>query len=672
MTLLILGDKRISRNTCGGKGYYLKMMDDLGVNISPGFILTNKILERALKYVVYSKIRVDSKTLSKSVYDNCNDKISKALNIFSKQDNFIVRSSFAAEDGATDSYAGIFLTSSRVRRSDIYDAIGKVFASAYSDRVKAYETGNRRKFVGSIIIQKFIDTDLAGTIFTRHPLTGENRLIIEYINGHAEDVVSGNVNPKKIILTYDSSKNINTNSITIDGLSPKLIKAIIKYAEQIENKVIKGPADIEWGIKGEDVYIFQARPMTGLHRKTIRTKAIGFNRYILGIGASSGVAEGRAKHLKDGIKVSKNDILITKYLHPEDTKYILHSGGVITEVGGITSHAAVIARERGIPCITGIRDAESLIKEGEKIMIDGGLGRVYINSKHRGVYTHPIEEAEDLLPEVTPITCEDNKVKRVDVNSFFAEPKRYALLRKGKSFLVVYAPKQSQIIRYKKALRNTYRDLAIFTDKDNFSFLAWMLFMISKHGGKEFLNEIKNSVKSISSLKSFIEGLNRNMAKHLNASSMLVVGNQEQLLRAFEEIQMYHFLNEIKYSIIPKGYAQRYMRESFEGMGFSTDISFRGFLELEDYNGFAQYRVVNKTERSKLMHISKVYTYLKNMILTRREQPEVKRTWNTIVRRLKNKGVDIEKLLEERCGIVNVKMLNEIQNIRINKNLAQP
>ena len=279
MTLLILGDKRISRNTCGGKGYYLKMMDDLGVNISPGFILTNKILERALKYVVYSKIRVDSKTLSKSVYDNCNDKISKALNIFSKQDNFIVRSSFAAEDGATDSYAGIFLTSSRVRRSDIYDAIGKVFASAYSDRVKAYETGNRRKFVGSIIIQKFIDTDLAGTIFTRHPLTGENRLIIEYINGHAEDVVSGNVNPKKIILTYDSSKNINTNSITIDGLSPKLIKAIIKYAEQIENKVIKGPADIEWGIKGEDVYIFQARPMTGLHRKTIRTKAIGFNRY---------------------------------------------------------------------------------------------------------------------------------------------------------------------------------------------------------------------------------------------------------------------------------------------------------------------------------------------------------------------------------------------------------
>lgn len=657
MVLLVLGDRRVSKNNVGGKAYYLIKMDCLGIKISPGFVITNKMLKEALNYAEYGGKQADPSAISRSVYDLYRDKISAALKTFSKHDKLIVRSSFATEDSATDSYAGMFLTSPKVRRGEIYDAIGKVFASAYSDRVNAYEENIQRKFIGSTIVQKFIHTDFAGTLFTRHPLNGEKKIVIEYVKGPAENVLSGNANPRKVLLPYDLIEGKNTGSVTIEGLSQNLINILLIYAKEIENKVVNGPADIEWGIKGEDVYVFQARPITGLRRTNIKIKSVKFNSYIQGISASSGVARGRARYLREGIKVSKKNILITKHLHPEDTKYILNSAGVIAEVGGITSHAAVIARERGIPCVTGVRNAGALIKEGETIIIDGGLGRVYINSKRETSYIPPAEEIEDLIPEVTPVSCEHSKVKRINLNAFFAEPEKYALLKKGKYSLVLYVPTQSQIAKYKKVLK-THEHISIFVTKDDFSYLAWMLFMISKHGGRKFLNKVKNSAKSVSSLKRFIESLDKEIYRHLNIASTLVKGNKRDLLKAFEEMQKYYLLNEIKYSIIPKGYAQKYLRETFDKLGFSKAISLRDFLEQEDRNGFVKNVTLNKVERSKLTSMLKVYAYLKRIIDARKGEPKANRTWNIIVRKLKKESIGIEKLQEERYGIVNAGTLN--------------
>lgn len=100
-----------------------------------------------------------------------------------------------------------------------------------------------------------------------------------------------------------------------------------------------------------------------------------------GIGASSGIAEGKVKILNTADEVDKmeaGDILVTSFTNPLFMPAIVKAAAIITEQGGVLCHAAIVAREIGIPCVVGTEKATTLLRDGMQILVDGGKGYVYI------------------------------------------------------------------------------------------------------------------------------------------------------------------------------------------------------------------------------------------------------------------------------------------------------
>src|SRR3989338_7515529 len=102
---------------------------------------------------------------------------------------------------------------------------------------------------------------------------------------------------------------------------------------------------------------------------------------ITGIGVSSGKAPGLVKIVSDveeaSKKINKGDILVTDMTNPDFTLFMAKSAAIITNTGGMLCHAAIVARELGIPCVTGTKNATEVLKDGTKVLVDGFEGTVY-------------------------------------------------------------------------------------------------------------------------------------------------------------------------------------------------------------------------------------------------------------------------------------------------------
>lgn len=359
-----------------------------------------------------------------------------------------VRSSATAEDLPDASFAGQQETFLNVRgEENLFWSIKQVFASLYTDRAIAYRVhqGFDHKDVAlSVGIQHMVRSDLAssGVMFTLDTESGFRDLVfITSSYGLGETVVQGAVNPDEFYVSKPAlnagkrailRKNIGSKAIkmllrkhAVDGqfvetvdvdeadsnrfsLTDNEIETLARYAIIVENHYGR-PMDIEWGKDGLDgkLYLLQARPETvqSQNSATIERYSIKDRRSeILSEGRSIGqrIGAGVAKiieRVEDMDRIQPGDVLVADMTDPDWEPVMKRASAIVTNRGGRTCHAAIIARELGIPAVVGCENATSVIADGTEVTVscaEGDTGFVY-----KGMLNFEQQKIElDNLPEI--------------------------------------------------------------------------------------------------------------------------------------------------------------------------------------------------------------------------------------------------------------------------------
>jgi pyruvate,water dikinase len=325
-----------------------------------------------------------------------------------------VRSSATAEDLPDASFAGqqdTYLNVVGERR--VLDSAKKCIASLFTDRAISYRTkrGFNHLDVGlSVGIQRMVNSEAAGVLFTLDPDSGnENVMVIDSSWGLGESVVSGRVIPDKFFIYKKNGEIVATRlgqketytkyhsgGTTIAKTPPKKraqfslsreqVKAIAELGKKIEEHYGK-TMDIEWAVEGDKIYILQARPETvqsskgnleGIYHLKGEGKII-----VEGIAVGGKIGQGKPIVMAD-VSEMKNfqpgQVLVTKETTPAWEPIMERSAAIVTEQGGTTSHAAIVSRELGKPCVVGARRVTQLLNNRKNtITVDcsGGVGRIY-------------------------------------------------------------------------------------------------------------------------------------------------------------------------------------------------------------------------------------------------------------------------------------------------------
>jgi len=346
-----------------------------------------------------------------------------------------VRSSATAEDLGDASFAGQQESFINVKGNDeLIEHVKRVFASIFTARSIYYrkKKGFEAKVGIAAVVQKMINSDKSGVMFSVNPVNhDEKEILIEAVFGQGEGIVSGKIKPdqyivsseleilkeeissKKIAIVRDAGGKTKTVELSPEKSSQRVlktyeIKQIAEFGQKLQKHFGK-PQDIEFSIEGEDIFILQSRPITTLKNKK-ESQELSGNILTQGMAASPGVSSGKVKivlSMDDLDKVKKGDVLVTKMTNPDMVITMQRAAGIVTDEGGITSHAAIVSREMGIPAIVGTNDATKVLKEGMEITVDGFNGKVY-----QGL-------AENKKVEVLPIVETKTKIKvSVDLPEF--------------------------------------------------------------------------------------------------------------------------------------------------------------------------------------------------------------------------------------------------------------
>ncbi|MCW8443201.1 phosphoenolpyruvate synthase [Fluoribacter gormanii] len=346
-------------------------------------------------------------------------------------DNFsvAVRSSATAEDLPDASFAGQQETFLNVKGIDeVLLSIKHVFASLFNDRAITYRTHHQfahHEVALSAGIQQMVRSDMAvsGVMFTMDTESGFDQVVfITSSYGLGEMVVQGAVNPDefyvhkpgiqagrpavirrnlgskalKMIYCDDPSKQQRVKTVEVDAKERLLFSLTSSEVESLARQAIiiekhyGRPMDIEWakdGLNGQ-LYILQARPETVksrdnkqiLERYTLQQKGT-----VLAEGRSIGqrIGQGKARIIKDVSemdRVQPGDVLISDMTDPDWEPVMKRAAAIVTNRGGRTCHAAIIARELGIPAVVGCGDATKTIRDGDEVTVscaEGDNGYVY-------------------------------------------------------------------------------------------------------------------------------------------------------------------------------------------------------------------------------------------------------------------------------------------------------
>ncbi|MBW2969912.1 phosphoenolpyruvate synthase [Candidatus Woesearchaeota archaeon] len=344
-----------------------------------------------------------------------------------------VRSSATAEDLPEASFAGQQESFLNVRgHHELIDCCKRCFASLFTNRAIAYRTEHgfdHFKVYLSIGVQKMVRSDLAcaGVIFTLDTETGfPNVVFVTGSYGLGESVVQGAVNPDefyvfkptlkdkfkplidkrlgekatKIVYTEEGTRPIKKVDTPIDErskfcLNDDEVLTLAKWAMIIEDHYTKKknrwcPMDIEWAKDGRSnqLFIVQARPETvqsQKNRNIVEEYKMLQKGSVLAVGKSVGnkIAQGRAHVIKDVKEIfdfKPGEVLITEMTDPDWVPIMRIASAIVTNRGGRTSHAAIVSRELGLPCIVGTNDGTHKVKTGQKVTVscaEGEHGVVY-------------------------------------------------------------------------------------------------------------------------------------------------------------------------------------------------------------------------------------------------------------------------------------------------------
>jgi pyruvate,water dikinase len=405
-----------------------RILDKLDVNDNDAL---NSASEQIKDMVVAGSMPVDVHNDIIASYKHLNEMVGRQVYV-------AVRSSATAEDLPTASFAGQQSTYLNVLGAeDVVKSVKDCWASLFEPRAIYYRVENKFEHmkVGlAAVVQMMVQSEKAGVVFTVDPLYQDPDIIsIETAYGLGEVVVSGQVTPdtyrvdKKDFAIIDKSVAKQPwMLVKIDGknkrveikddaqgrqkLSDMEIRDLAKISKKIEEHY-GYPQDIEYGFEKDNLYIVQSRPITtltdkkglekgtggelmkqqgqapaqgaaaGVQRAAVNAGGVGGSKIIVrGLGASPGMGMGKVKIVKTSKEIKnmdRGDILVTEMTTPDFVPGMKKAAAIITDTGGMTSHAAIVSRELGVPCIVGTGNATTVLKDGMDISVDGSHGIVY-------------------------------------------------------------------------------------------------------------------------------------------------------------------------------------------------------------------------------------------------------------------------------------------------------
>ncbi|MDO4693784.1 MAG: phosphoenolpyruvate synthase [Eikenella sp.] len=341
-----------------------------------------------------------------------------------------VRSSATAEDLPDASFAGQQETFLNINGlENVKAAMKHVFASLYNDRAISYRV--HKGFAHDVValsagVQRMVrsDSGAAGVMFTMDTESGFDQVVFVTASyGLGETVVQGAVNPdefyvhkptlragrpailrktmgsKLIKMTFTDTAEAGKSVQVVDvdeaerkrfSISDEEITELAKYALIIEEHYGR-PMDVEWGRDGVDgkLYILQARPETVKSQEdrnsTLRRYRIDSKSEVLCEGRAIGqkVGQGKVRLIKDASEmdqVQAGDVLVTDMTDPDWEPVMKRASAIVTNRGGRTCHAAIIARELGIPAVVGCGNATEVLKDGQEVTVscaEGDTGLIY-------------------------------------------------------------------------------------------------------------------------------------------------------------------------------------------------------------------------------------------------------------------------------------------------------
>jgi pyruvate,water dikinase len=422
----------------GGKGANLGEMYNLGIPVPNGFVVT---AETYFKFVEANKLKTKIKAFLENVDVDDPDQLSQAsqkirkliksspipqetaleiMTAYKKLCGFAglkeipvaVRTSATAEDSADASFAGqgdTFLNT--VGEANVVNKVRACWASLFTSRSIFYQVKNHYdhfKIGVAVPVQKMVQSEISGITFTLNPVTNDKKeIVVETIWGLGEYIVQGIITPdqylvdknnweikfenhvpQKVQLTRFENGNKEISVPKYKQNRPKIdhsmVLKIARLAQKLHNHYGRAQ-DIEFAIEKGKLYFVQTRPITTVdvsQKKLDNQNKINANLkpLLVGEAASPGFATGVAIIInspKEIERVSKGQILVTQMTTPDFVPAMKKVNGIITDRGGQTSHAAIVSRELGVPCVVGTGTATKTIKEGDILTIDGTTGKIY-------------------------------------------------------------------------------------------------------------------------------------------------------------------------------------------------------------------------------------------------------------------------------------------------------
>lgn len=287
--------------------------------------------------------------------------------IDSKYGHYSVRSSADIEDGEKNSFAGMFDSYLNVSADDILENIHKVKASVHNVRLKEYIQANGLDQPHmAVVIQSFKEPQYAGVWLGNSDDSG----VLEWVEGNGEKLVSGSSTPHSEIWNHQKS------DLSLEYRGIKVGKKMIEY-----QKLVGSNADFEWMILDDELIMLQFRPVT---KKVMIDDSYVDNHTdgYFGIPAAPGIVEGEPNYLDSpNEEMIKDKILLAMMTDPDWLPHLMNSKGAVTAYGGFLCHTAIVCRELGIPCVTGVgEDVLNILRQenSKYIEVNGNIGNIKV------------------------------------------------------------------------------------------------------------------------------------------------------------------------------------------------------------------------------------------------------------------------------------------------------
>lgn len=390
--------KNPSREQVGGKGYALIKLTQLGIAVPKGIIL---------KTTAFSEYKNGNRAAMKHI----SDELSIALHERGLYNvPLVVRSSATVEDSSSKSFAGQFKSIINVVGDKaVLRAVLSVYKSLEHKKVATYCKVNGipiTKIKVAVIIQELVIGRVSGVMFTKNPIANDDIFIVEAVQGLNEGLVSGIITPSRFLIDYTNRRMVKSQivrqrkKVTLGKYGTKLANVAGKQSTTIKKEMLldlvkignrieaemKDPQDIEWTIKDNKIFILQSRPITKL-KSGFEKVSVRNGKVLSGYPGATGVAQGIVRLVQSPKeRPDARKILVFKTTDTDYTHLMKAASGIITEEGGMLSHAAIVSRELNIPCVVGVKNITKILRNGDNAIVNGAEGSVIIG---KGVYVEP-------------------------------------------------------------------------------------------------------------------------------------------------------------------------------------------------------------------------------------------------------------------------------------------